>query len=426
MVGVGGQPAIDQALHGPGPAQRARDEVPATLRVEVGQRPRIVGVADPRGGDLGLDIGRADLDPLDLGDLRQDEQRLDPTLGSWPELGVQIGLGLGHRLEIGLLGDPLPGEARPELVVEDLDLLVDEDVRQLDGRVCHGVLDDPVGEAVPGAIEGVALEPDGDLGAQRVEIGERAHRPGELVVEVGQDLLAQLLELDREMGRLAGQGGLPVVLREVDVELGRATHRQADEVGLEARDQAFLAEDERHPLGRATVERDAVLGADEADHRVVAVLGRPIVDRPERGVLVAQLVDHRLDLGVVDRLDLGREVERLVVAEDDLRRDLDRGRELERLAELGLDDVDAGLGERHDALFLERVAVGVLEEDVDRLVEDGRRSEDPLEHEPGRLAGPEAGDLGPPGQAPHGLVHRLVEALGRQLDLEEHGRLRGG
>ena len=125
----------------------------------------------------------ADLDPLDLGDLRQDEECLDPVLGPRPELGVQVGLGLVDRLEIGLLGDPLPGEARPELVVQDLDLLVDEDVRQLDGRVGHGVLDDPVGEAVPGPVEGVPLEPLADLGAQRVEVGEGAHRPGEVVVE---------------------------------------------------------------------------------------------------------------------------------------------------------------------------------------------------------------------------------------------------
>ena len=119
---------------------------------------------------------------------------------------------------------------------------------QLDGRVGDGVLDDPVGELVARPVEGVALEPRPDVGAQRVEVGEVAERADEVVVELGQDLLAQLAELDREVGLLAGQLGLGVVVREGDVELGRATDLEPDEVGLEARDQPLLAEDQRHPL----------------------------------------------------------------------------------------------------------------------------------------------------------------------------------
>ena len=40
---------------------------------------------------------------------------------------------------------------------------------------------------------------------QRGEVREVAHLAGELVVELGQDLLAELLEVDREVGLLAGQ-----------------------------------------------------------------------------------------------------------------------------------------------------------------------------------------------------------------------------
>ena len=63
---------------------------------------------------------------------------------------------------------------------------------QLDGRVGDRVLDDPVGEAVACAVERVALEPLLDVGPQRVEVGEVAERPDEVLVEVGQDLLAEL------------------------------------------------------------------------------------------------------------------------------------------------------------------------------------------------------------------------------------------
>ena len=136
--------------------ERAADEAPAALRVEVADELRVARVALAAALDLGLDVGLGDLDPFGLGDLREDEQRLDPLLGAGPELGVEVGLGLVHDLEIGLLGDALAGERGAELVVHHLDLLVDEDVGQLERRVGDGVLDDPVGELVAGAVEGVA------------------------------------------------------------------------------------------------------------------------------------------------------------------------------------------------------------------------------------------------------------------------------
>ena len=60
-----------------------------------------------------------------------------------------------------------------------------------------------------------------DVGPEGGQVGVVAHRLGERVVGVGQDLLAQLLEVDREVGLLAGQRRLRVVVGERDVELGR-------------------------------------------------------------------------------------------------------------------------------------------------------------------------------------------------------------
>ena len=87
-----------------------------------------------------------------------DEQHLDALLGPRPELGVEVRLGLAGRLEVRGLGDALPGEGRAELVVHDLDLLVDQHVGQLEGRVGDRVLDDLVGELVARPVERVALE----------------------------------------------------------------------------------------------------------------------------------------------------------------------------------------------------------------------------------------------------------------------------
>ena len=70
---------------------------------------------------------------------------------------------------------------------------------------------------------------------------------------------------------------------------------EPDELVLEARDQAVLADDQRHPLGGAALERLAVAGALVLDHRVVALLRRPVLDRRERRALVAHLLDDLVD-----------------------------------------------------------------------------------------------------------------------------------
>ena len=204
-----GEPLVDEALDDPAAAERAADVGASALGAEVllraGRRPGSArGRARPRHRPRRSAIG----DALGVGDLGQDEEGPDALLGAGPELGVQLGVGLLDRLEVGLLGDPLPGERAAELVVHHLDLLVDQDVRELDGRVGDGIIDDLVGELVARAVEGVALEAGLDIGAQRREVGEVAERADEVGVELGQDLLAQLAELDREVGRLAGQLGL--------------------------------------------------------------------------------------------------------------------------------------------------------------------------------------------------------------------------
>ena len=168
------------------------------------------------------------------------------------------------------------------------------------------------------------------------------------------------------------------------------------------------------------------LRAREADDRPVAVLRPAVLDRREGRVLVAQLLDDVVDLGVVDGLDLGREVEVRVVAELDLGPHLDRRLEPERLALDGLDDLDVGIRQRDDVLLDERLAIRVLDQVLDGLVEDGARAEDALEDGPRGLAGPEPGDARAAGQAADGVADGAVEAVGRDLDLEEDGALGAG
>ena len=62
VLGMGGQPAVDEPLDGPGPAEGAPDEAPPALGLEVADRPRVVGVALAGRRDLGLDVRVGDLD----------------------------------------------------------------------------------------------------------------------------------------------------------------------------------------------------------------------------------------------------------------------------------------------------------------------------------------------------------------------------
>src|SRR5207244_11365993 len=117
---------------------------------------------------------------------------------------------------------------------------------------------------------------------------------------------------------------------------------------------------------------------------------RGTIGARERGVLVAELVDDRGDLRVVDRLDLGPEVEVAVVAQPDLRPDRNGGLEDDRLARFGLDDLDLGPRQGDLLALADRLAIGVGDEVLDRLVHDRLGTEDALEHGAWRLARPEA------------------------------------
>ena len=57
---------------------------------------RVAGIALAALGDLGIDVGVGHVDALDVGDLREHEQGLDPSLGVRPELRVEV-LGRSSR-----------------------------------------------------------------------------------------------------------------------------------------------------------------------------------------------------------------------------------------------------------------------------------------------------------------------------------------
>ena len=82
----------------------------------------------------------------------------------------------------------------------------------------------------------------GDVGAQLLEGVELGGLGGEIVVELGQDLLPHLLDLDREDRVFAGELLGLVVVGEADLDLARLAAAGAGQLLLEALDQLAAAE----------------------------------------------------------------------------------------------------------------------------------------------------------------------------------------
>ena len=164
--------------------------------------------------------------------------------------------------------------------------------------------------------------------------------------------------------------------------------------------------------------------ADELDAGDVAILRGAVVDRPQGGLLLAQLADDLLDLLIGDAR--GLELERVVGvrAELDVRANRHRGGERDGLAlcDRSRVDVDMRLVDRDDLGLVERAVVRVADEVVDRLGQDAAAADEAVDDLARRLARPEPGHLRALGDVPVGGGEMLVD-LGRwDLDLEDHLR----
>ena len=94
--------------------------------------------------------------------------------------------------------------------------------------------------------------------AQRREVVVVTESASEVVVCLRHALLAQLEHGDLEVGRLSSQLGLTVVVREGHRKTLCVAFLQADEVVLEAGDEALASDDQRHAVCRRALDRLAV------------------------------------------------------------------------------------------------------------------------------------------------------------------------
>ena len=181
-------------------------------------------------------------------------------------------------------------------------------------RGVDGGVDGGDAEVLLGALVDRLADPFGDVGAQLLERLELRGLGGEVVVELGQDLLPHLFDLDGEDRVLAGQLLGLVVLGEGDLDLALFARFGAGQLLLEALDQLAAAELQQVVGGLAALEGLAVAQALEVDQQHVAV-GGGALDRLELGEALADALDLAVD-DLVGRLGLGlADLEALVLAE---------------------------------------------------------------------------------------------------------------
>ena len=124
--------------------------------------------------------------------------------------------------------DPLPDLGGPR---------VDDLLGNLDLGAGDGGLEGGVAEGVLGAVLECVPEPMLDVGAKLPEGVEVGVVGGEVVVEVGQRLLAHLLDLDREDRVLAGELLGPVLVGEGDLDRALLARRGAGQGLVEPLDE---------------------------------------------------------------------------------------------------------------------------------------------------------------------------------------------
>ena len=128
------------------------------------------------------------------GDRLEHQLPLDDELGLRPHLLLDVLLGLLEHAEVDLHGEALLAHALLELVVEPVRLAVDHRGRDGERRVLDGLLDGGGAELALRARLGGRLQALAHVVAQLVDGLELADVGGEGVVELGDDLLLDLLD----------------------------------------------------------------------------------------------------------------------------------------------------------------------------------------------------------------------------------------
>ena len=255
-----------------------------------------------------------------------------------------------------------------------------------------------------------------DTGLERRQVG-LSQRGRELVVDGRRHGLQDVLDRHHEDRVLPGQAVVGIGFGEGHLDFPGVADLGADELLLEALDEAARAQLHMVVLGGHAGIGLAVDGAREVDHQDVA--GLRFARRVQRlGLLVrlGQILDRFLDRAVLDldiaalQFDLGK-IHRL-----DVRKQLELHGVLEVLALVEGGDLDLGLYGGTQAAFAERLVRTVADRPLQDLAHH-RLAETLLEDLQRHLARAEAGDFHGAAELLQPRHHLLVDLRGGDLNL---------
>ena len=163
---------------------------------------------------------------------------------------------------------------------------------------------------------------------------------------------------------------------------------------------------------------DAFAARRDLDHREIAVLEPALGLDAVRAGLIAQALDHRVDVRLGD-LDLRLlDLEPAVLAELDVRLHLEARLELHRRAfDERIEMLELRLADRLEALLLDRFAEALAEDAADDFFLDLLR-ETRADHARRDLAGTEARDLGVAAELVRDAVGLAAHQRGGDLDFD--------
>ena len=220
----------------------------------------------------------------------------------------------------------------------------------------------------PRQLERLLLVLAADEIAQLVEIGQ-AKRFGKLVVELGVAGSLDRLDLDREGRRLAARQLGWVIVGEFDLDVALVASLGADQLLLEAGDEAARAKLDRHVLAGPAVEQFAGDLAGEIQHHQVTMRGHMLLGRIAPAL--AALGD-RLKL-LLNRFFVRRhrkpfDLDSVDIGGRDGRQGFDLDRDLGILALFVTAERNLGPKRRPDTLFGEHLFDARLNRGVERVL----------------------------------------------------------
>ena len=238
----------------------------------------------------------------------------------------------------------------------------------------------------------------------------------EFVVQLGQLLFLDALNLDCVVVGFSGELGIGIVLRIARLETFRFAGSRAAKVFGEAFERFFGAD-----VAEDVVRLDRIAAAHwrahQFDQSVVAVFRRAAFDGNKRGGTLAHFFERLVHLRVADFIRVHLDLEILVIAQLEFGKDFEDRAEFQRLAFFEFDLVHFGARDRDQFFFVERFFEIFRHERLHHFALNVF-GEAAANQRDGRLARTESGNARHARDVARHFFGRFLHVLGRNFQLD--------